>query len=508
MIKEYKAGIYLRLSKEDDNPNNSINSQRDITLNYAKKNGFNVVKEYVDNGWSGILDSRPKLNEMIVDILRKDINMVTVKDLSRLTRDKNKTGYYTEIFFPDNDIRFIAVNDYIDSGTRYEIDDTIMLKGIINQSYLKDVSIKIKSVIKNMKEQGKYIQKDAPYGYKKSENDKYKLIIDEVVVDNVRLIFDMYLKGYTQGQIAKELTKRKINTPKKYKGKNVPINEWRNDSIGRILKDPTYTGSLILNKYESDYMTKKVKKTPKEKWILKENTHQPIIDKKTFDIVQQMLEKKYNKPKRKYEYLLRDLVYCGHCKSRMQYKNRTRTKIHNKKLKKDEQIECWYFKCRMVYRFPDICDKGHTITEKALNSIVIHSLNERLKGIKLEEGKNKIINEYKKNDEKYKLLLKNQSIKQKIENDIKILYDKKLEQNIKVDEFKKEYHILKQKEKEIIDQIEKLTKENKNKISDENLANILRDFKNAENFDNEIMKKLINRIEVFEDKTVKIIFNF
>ena len=180
-MKEYKAGIYLRLSKEDDRPNNSISAQRDITLGYAKKKGFSVVKEYVDNGWSGILDSRPALNEMIVDVLRKKINMLIVKDLSRLTRDKNKTGYYTEIFFPDNDIRFISVNDYIDSGERYEIDDSIMLRGIVNESYLKDTSHKIKAVINNKKEQGMYVQYYTPYGYKKSEEDKYKLVFDENV---------------------------------------------------------------------------------------------------------------------------------------------------------------------------------------------------------------------------------------------------------------------------------------------------------------------------------------
>ena len=103
-MKKYKAGIYLRLSKEDTNTNNSIEAQRDIILNYAKKNNITVIKEYVDNGWSGVLDSRPALNEMIIDIVKRQINMVIVKDLSRLTRDKNKTGYYTEIFFPDNDI--------------------------------------------------------------------------------------------------------------------------------------------------------------------------------------------------------------------------------------------------------------------------------------------------------------------------------------------------------------------------------------------------------------------
>ena len=505
-MKIYKAGIYLRLSKEDNNPNNSIVAQRDITLDYARKNNFDVVKEYIDNGWSGILDSRPAFNEMIVDILRKKINMIIVKDLSRLTRDKNKTGYYTEIFFPDNDIRFISVNDYIDSGERYEIDDTIMLRGIVNQSYLADVSKKIKSVVKNMKEQGKYVQHFAPYGYKKSENDKYKLVVDEKVAGNVKMIFDMYLKGYSQGQIAKELTKRKVDTPKKYKGQKVAVNEWRNDSISRILKDPTYIGALVLNKYESDYLTKKVKKTPREEWILKENTYDAIIDKETFEEVQKMLENKFYKPKRKYEYLLRDLVYCGHCGARMQYKNRKRTKVHNKKVKNPE--ECWYYKCRMIYKFPTICDKGHTISENDLNEIVIKSIHERIKNIKIDNEKNKIVDEYRKSDEKYKELIKNQNLKLKIENDIRILYNKKLEKSIDINEFKEKYQILKQKEKEILAEIKLLEEKNKNRLSDENLLKILKDFKSAKDFDNEIMKKLIERIEVYEDKTVKIIFNF
>ena len=206
-MKDYKAGIYLRLSKEDTNTNNSIEAQRDITLKYAKEHNINVINEYVDNGYSGIIDSRPALNKMTIDILRKKIDMVIVKDLSRLTRDKNKTGYYTEIFFPDNDVRLVSVTEFIDSGERYEIDDTIMLRGIMNQSYIEDTSKKIKVVKTNMKKKGKYVEKNVPYGYKKDENDKYKVIVDEDLADNVKLIFNMYLNGFTQGKIAKYLTR-------------------------------------------------------------------------------------------------------------------------------------------------------------------------------------------------------------------------------------------------------------------------------------------------------------
>ena len=162
----------------------------------------------------------------------------------------------------------------------------------------------------------------------------------------------------------------------------------------------------------------------------------------------------------------------------------------------------------MKNKFPSICDKGHTISEKNLNKIVIKSLNERLENIKIDNAKNKIIDEYRKSDEKYKKLLRNQNLKLKIENDIKNLYNQKLEQNIDIDEFKEKYQVLKQKEKEILVEIKMLEEKNKNRLSDENLLKILQDFKSAENFDNEIMKKLIQRIEVYEDKTVKIIFNF
>ena len=505
-MKEYKAGAYLRLSKEDDNPNNSISAQREIILNYAKKNNFNVVKEYVDNGWSGILDSRPALNEMILDILKNKIDMLIVKDLSRLTRDKNKTGYYTEILFPDNDVRFIAINDYIDSGERYEIDDTIMLKGIINQSYLKDVSKKIKSVIRNKKEEGKFVQHYTPYGYKKDENDKYKLIIDDKVAYNIKLIFKMYLEGFSQGQIAKELTRRGENTPKKYKGQNVKINEWRNDTISRILKDLTYKGALVLNKYEIDYMTKKTFKTPKKDWIIKEDTHEAIIDKETFNKVQEMLENKFVKPNQKYNYLLKDLVYCKNCGAKMQYKSRARTKIHNKKLKNPQL--CWYFKCRMVYRFPSVCDKGYTISEKTLNEIVISALNKRLSIFKFDGKLDEIIFKYKKNDDDYINELRLQNQKLRTENDIRVLYNQKLEQNIDIKKFKEKYEILKTKEKEIESKIQELKEKNKDKISVQKLVSIIKEFKSAENFNNETMKQLINKVEISEDKTVSIVFKF
>ena len=194
-MKEYKAGIYLRLSKEDKEKNNSIDMQREITTAYANKHNYNIVQEYVDNGYSGILSSRPNLNRLMIDIVRKKINMVIVKDMSRLTRDKNMTSYYTDIFFPDNDVRLISVTEYIDSGERYEIDDAVALRGIVNQSYLEDISKKVKATKYNMKKQGKFIEDSVAYGYKKDENDKQKIVIDKKVSSIVQFIFEKYIEG-------------------------------------------------------------------------------------------------------------------------------------------------------------------------------------------------------------------------------------------------------------------------------------------------------------------------
>ena len=501
-MKEYKAGIYLRLSKEDTNQNNSIDSQREITRKYADKNGYVIVKEYVDNGWSGMLDKRPALDNMIFDILHNKINMVIVKDVSRLTRDKNKTGFYTEIFFPDNDIRFISVTEFIDSGKRYEIDDSIMIRGIVNQSYVADISRKIKAVKTNMKKEGKYVEHCVPYGYKKDEKDKYKVVIDENVAKYVKQIFDMYLKGYSQSQIANTLTNMNVDTAKKYKGYKVEFNRWRADSISRILKDPFYTGKMIINKAYTDYKKKKTIKTPKEKWIFKENTHEALVSQEDFDKVQEMLEKKFTKPKRKYEYLLKDLVFCGNCKARMQYKSKKRTKNHNKKIINPK--EYWYFKCRMVYRYPDICNLGTNITEKALNEIVLNEVKKRLKKIKIDPNTKKIIDTCKTKNSVYKELQSSLNIKKRLENDIKLLYDNKVQGTVTIEKFKKEYPILKQKEKEIDKKIIELN--DKNILSEENLKNIILDFKSGKDLNNDILKQIIEKIEVYQDRTVKLFF--
>jgi len=239
-LKEYRAGIYLRLSSKNDEEHNSIEAQREITTQYAIQNQYKIVKEYVDNGYSGILDSRPALNEMMLDIVRGFINMVIVKDISRLTRNKNKTGWYTEIFFPDNDVRFISVTEWIDSGERYEIEDSIMLRGIANQYYIADIAKKVRANKHAMKEAGQFVESSVPYGYKKQEDDKHKIVIDEEVADNIRKMYDMYIEGKTSSQIAEYLNAHKIQSPSQYKNMKHSTKKWKAEQINAILRNPFY----------------------------------------------------------------------------------------------------------------------------------------------------------------------------------------------------------------------------------------------------------------------------
>ena len=414
----------------------------------------------------------------------------------------------------------------IDSGKRYEIDDSIMLRGIVNQYYVADISKKIKSVKTNLKKEGYFVEHSVPYGYKKEGEEKHKVLIDENVAENVKLIFSMYLQGYSQGKIAKHLTSLNIDTPKTYKGGRAAINEWRNDTIGRILKDPFYTGKIIINKYVNDYRIKKTKKTPRKDWIMVDGKHEPLISNEDFNLVQKMLQDNFSKPKQEYNYLLKGLVYCGHCKSRMQYKLNTR------KMKNDDIItrptckdnltsnkvlghpltifDCvsgsGSYKCRMLYRFPSICNRGHTIMEKYLNEIVLESLKKRLSHFRIDEYTGKVIDEYKNNNANYKLLEQYKKKKKKLEVNITTLYNKKLEKIICVEDFKEEYANLKSEMENTQSQITNLEKLCNNNLIDDKIKEIIVNFKKGKDFDNETMKVLIDRIEVYEDMKIDIIY--
>lgn len=501
-MKEYRAGIYLRLSREHAEENNSIEAQREITTNYAIKNGFKIVKEYQDNGYSGILDSRPALNEMMIDISRGLINMVIVKDISRLTRNKNKTGWYTEIFFPDNDVRFISVTEFIDSGERYEIDDTIMLRGIANQYYLTDISKKIRANKKAMKDAGQYVEAHAPYGYKLLEEDKHKIVIDEKVADVIRLIYDMYIDGKTGTQIAQYLNSKRKRTPSQYLKMKNASTRWSQETINDILSNPFYSGDTVVNKYITNYMTKTCKKNKdRSTWIIKENTHEPIILKEKYKKVQEIKKGKRGKNTTKYEFLLKDILYCGHCKHKLQYK------LYKSADKTRYLYDSSGFVCGIVYKKKHLCKNKTFVNEKHINSIIIEKVKERLSQIKVDKATNKIVDYFKENSEETKELNKYKNEVQKLDRKKMVLYRKKCEQYITENEFKEEYTKIKEEISNYQKKIEKLEENNNNSINEKRIKEIINEFQKGKDINNEFLKEIINRIEVYSNNQINIIFN-
>ncbi len=211
--QQNRAAIYCRLSVDDgDGESMSIQNQRDMLTRYAKENGFLVHKVYIDDGYSGTDFNRPQFKQMIEDIENKLIDIVITKDLSRLGREYLQTGTYIEICFPANDVRYIAVNDGVDSANG--CDEFLGIRNIINEFYAKDISKKIRAARKTLAKQGKFTAPFAPYGYKKDPDDKHHLLVDENTAPIVKRMFTLASKGKTPTEIAKMFTDEKILIPR------------------------------------------------------------------------------------------------------------------------------------------------------------------------------------------------------------------------------------------------------------------------------------------------------
>ena len=292
----YRAALYMRLSKEDDRneeDSSSIQTQRKMLQSFAKENGFLIYDEYVDDGWSGTNFNRPAFQRMIRDIELGNINMVITKDLSRLGRDYITAGQYTEMYFPEHDVRYIAVNDGYDSMHPYN--DIAPFKHIINEMYARDTSKKIRSAIMTKMKEGSYIGNFAPYGYKKDPENKNHLIIDYEVSPIIQKIFQMAEEGERPSDIARFLNEQQILTPAVYRCKNRPYldvntytkrKEWTSSMICKILKNIVYLGHTAQGKTRKLSFKSKITITnPEEDWYVVRNTHEPLISQTTFDIV-------------------------------------------------------------------------------------------------------------------------------------------------------------------------------------------------------------------------------
>lgn len=327
-----KACMYLRLSKDDgiNSESNSITNQRELIQSYVKNNEMEIVKEYVDDGYSGTNYDRPALKNLMEEISKKNraFDIIIVKDLSRFGRDYIGAGTYIQKIFPQLHIRFISINDNYDSKNADMSDTNLILpiRNFINDSYARDISNKVKSSQKIKREKGEYIGSFAPYGYKKSEENKNKLIVDENVSDIIKSIFDMKLQGYSSKAIAEELNDLGIDSPKIYK-ENQGLNykggfkvkkgrNWSAKAINRIIENEVYIGTMLQGKSATiNYKNKKQIEKDKRDWVKVEDTHERIISKEVFYIANRMLKRDLYNTKDKKTDLFSGMLFCKDCNS-------------------------------------------------------------------------------------------------------------------------------------------------------------------------------------------------
>lgn len=366
------TALYCRLSRDDElsGDSNSIVHQKEILSAYAEKRGFENTRFYVDDGYSGTNFNRPDFLRMMDDVNNGLVGTIIVKDMSRFGRDYIMVGYYTEIMLPQMDIRFIAVNDNVDSENQADNDFT-PFRNIINEWYAKDTSKKIRSVLKAKGNSGKHLSVIPPFGYKKDPNDKEKWIIDEDAAQIVRKIYRLYLDGNTMGGIARMLTAERIETPKLY-AENRGIKHyktatypeiWSRISVEYILSNYEYTGSTVNFKTKrKSFKNKKQWIQSKENWAVFEGTQEAIIDKETFETVQKMRGTKRAYTKFNEVNIFSGLLYCADCGGKMTIRRRKEDR------RKDAFICSTYRKKKK-----NLCTE-HAIKVSALEQIVLQDI--------------------------------------------------------------------------------------------------------------------------------------
>ena len=342
-MAEKITALYARFSHDDgcDNDSDSIIHQKEMLTDYAYSHGFTNCRYYADDGYTGLNCERPDFKRMIADIEFGLVETVIVKDLSRLGRNYLLIGQYTEIVFPAHEVRFIAINDNVDSADG--ISELMPFSNLINEWYSRDISKKTRAYFQQKGKSGKRLTTRPIYGYKLDPENREKWVIDEPAAAVVRRIFEMYLSGYGILAIAKALREDKILKPNVYlhyahDEKGVPDYqyEWCCSTVSTFLLKPEYCGDTVNFKTNKiSYKSRKTVENPPEKWAVFLNTHPAIIDRETFAKAQEIYKNRYRKhPKVSDNSLFFGYLYCLDCKQRMHISS------HLKRKRKTVYYEC------------------------------------------------------------------------------------------------------------------------------------------------------------------------
>ncbi len=509
-----KVAAYIRLSKEDEKEgeSESVSNQKELIKKYIEQNNLGKFEFFIDDGYSGGNFERPKFKELINEIENGNISTVITKDTSRLGRDFIETSHYMFKYFPEHNIRYISILENFDTFNPNGVEDMIPFQTIINDWYLKDTSKKIKSVRQNKMKQGLYMGSTVPYGYKRSEENNCKLVIDEYSSEIVKRIFSMRLDGIRPTIIARTLSTENISPPSIYNGRNIKKTYtsylWSVSTINQILTNQIYIGNMVQRKFDKvNYKSKKKIKLKQEDWIIVESCVPQIISKEDFDNVKRMTKNNDSRCAKGYSYLLKGLVVCGDCGKVMAVRRRI-----NKRKIKEANIETYYCCSNNIRYRHGVCSL-HYFQEQKLNDIVISYLRDTLNKYANKKDFKKI-GEQKQRNMCETQNINNEIIKynKKIDNlkeAIKNLYVDKVNNLISEDEF---IELKRQIEDDKNNYIEKVTK--LNKMVKENTTNShliekkIKEFLELEKINKQILMELIQKIEIMKDKKVKIFVKY
>ena len=324
--RSYNVGIYCRLSRDDGDSgtSSSIQTQKKMLEKYVHDNAWNVFDIYVDDGYTGTNFNRPAFQRMIEDIEAGKVNLVAVKDLSRLGRDYIQTGQYTDIYFPDRGVRFIALNDGVDS---LKSDNEILpFKNILNQMYAADISKKMRSSIRTRQQNGEFTSTLTPMGYQRDPVNKGRLIVEEHGAAIIRRIFELARAGHGGRAICTILSNEGVPTPLHHRRWLIhgilppkPI-RWHGETIVYILRNRVYAGDTVQGIYNCvPFRRTPPKRKPKGEWIITEGTHEPLVDRETWELIQKQIDARHRPRKSGTLQLFSGFLKCADCGRAMSY---------------------------------------------------------------------------------------------------------------------------------------------------------------------------------------------
>lgn len=521
-MNKNRAVLYLRLSKEDVDKINkgddsaSIQNQRLLLMDYALEKDFQVVGVYSDDDESGLYDDRPDFERMMKSAKLGEFDVIIAKTQARLSRNMEHIEKYLHHDLPNMGIRFIGVVDGVDTDNAGN-KKSRQINGLVNEWYCEDLSANIRSAFKIKMKAGQFLGSSCCYGYKKDPLDHNHLVIDDYAAEVVRRIFDLYIQGYGKAKIGAILSSEGILIPTHYKREVLGINfkngkeiettkNWSYQTIHTILNNETYIGNLIQNKANKlSYKDRKCKKLSKDKWIKVENTHEPIIDKATFDLV-----KKLQRVRTKSvdaiatNGIFSGLLFCADCKHAMSRKYARRG---------NKGFIGYICKTYKVHG-KQFCE-SHSIDKEELEEAVLMSIQDQARKILREEDIDELKNMQFINRRKISTDAQLQSIQNRIDKILNFkrkTYDNFMEELItKADyiKFVAEYDIeLSELRKQIEVINEQAEVQEQLETQYDEWVDAFKNYINIKELTREVVIELIDKIEVNKERSINIYYKF